>query len=64
MKLEQHEIDGSTWTKVLAYVEDQIEKHKRSLETDRPELETAKLRGQIKALRSVLTLGQLEQPSE
>lgn len=64
MKLEPHELDSSAWKKVAAYVEERIKEQVRSLENDKPEIETAKLRGQLKALRGVLKLGQPEQPSE
>lgn len=61
MKLEPQEIDGTAWKKTRAYVEQQIEKHRKSLEGDKDQIATALLRGQIKALRGLLSLERTEQ---
>ncbi len=62
MKLEQVEIDSTAWKRLKVEIEERIEKHRTQLEKDRPELETAVLRGQVKALRSLLLVGDLKSP--
>lgn len=64
MKLSPHEIDGSAWKKTAAYIEDKLRTYRTALERDKTELETAKLRGQIQALKLVLKLAEPEQPDE
>ncbi|MES2183028.1 MAG: hypothetical protein V4505_00650 [Pseudomonadota bacterium] len=61
MKLSPEDIATPVWQRVRAHVEAQLVLHRRALEGDRAEVDTARLRGQIKALRQVLAL---ERPDE
>ena len=64
MKLTPLEIDSAAWKRARAYIEVQLEKHRKSLEGDKDVIATATLRGQIKALRGLLLLERPEQPLE
>lgn len=48
---------SDTWKEVAAQVSARIEKLREVLESDHSELETARFRGEIRALRDVLKLG-------
>lgn len=56
MKLDNSDITSATWQKVSKWAEAELEKHRLALEGDKPEVATAKLRGQVSALRSLLRL--------
>jgi hypothetical protein len=64
MSLDPRELDSSAWLKVQTFIELQITQHSRNLERDKSELETAKLRGQIKALRNLLSFARGNKPDE
>jgi len=48
---------SDTWKEVAKQVSARIEELRGLLESDKPELETVKYRGEIRALRAVLKLG-------
>lgn len=64
MKLTPHEVDSSAWKRTAAYIEDKLKNYRRDLERDKTDLATAKLRGQIDALKLVLKLAEPEQLDE
>lgn len=51
------------WVKIEAWLKQRIEDQSRENEKDLDELKTARLRGEIKALRGLLALGEEVPPS-
>lgn len=56
MKLAHPEITSAAWQRVRAYAHAELARHRAQLEADKTELQTARLRGQIAALKDLLRL--------
>lgn len=56
MKLTKPEIDSAAWQRVKAYAISELARHRTQLEADKTELQTARLRGQIAALKELIRL--------
>lgn len=62
MKLEQNDIQSSTWGKLERHYTARLEELRTKLENDMPHDHTVKLRGQIREVRSLLALARKEPP--
>lgn len=62
MKLDQSEIASSAWQKTLSWAHSELSRHRTKLETDISDVQSAKLRGQIAALKELIKLGEEDAP--
>lgn len=60
-KLDANEVYSSAWKKTKALIETELTRARRALEQEQPESKTAQLRGQIKALNTILSIERPEQ---
>lgn len=56
MKLTKPEKDSAAWQRVKAWAESELVRHRIQLEADKSDLQTAKLRGQITAIKELIRL--------
>lgn len=62
MKLTKVELDTAVWKRIEAHLNEQIESLRRQNDGDMDEIATAKLRGRISAIKSILALGIIPEP--
>lgn len=56
--------NSETWKVIASHVEQRIAKLSRNLESDQPENDTTRIRGQLKAFREVLALSDSKRPDD
>lgn len=56
MTLSHLETTSAVWLKIKAWADEELARHRTQLEAEKTELQTAKLRGQIAALKELLRL--------
>ena len=61
MKIDIH---SETWKVIASHIEQRIAKLSRNLESDQPENDTTRIRGQLKAFREVLALSDSKRPDD
>lgn len=61
MKLTKDERQSALWQKISAYLEDNLQRLRIKNDGDKSPEETAKLRGQIVAVKKFLAMGEDEQ---
>lgn len=57
MELTQRDRDSDTWEKLHAYLTERLDELRRKNDNDMGEIETARLRGQIREVKGLLALG-------
>ena len=61
--LAPHEIQGSTWLKIAENLTEQLEILRKKNDGDLNEIETARLRGEIRAIKNLLAAGTPPRPT-
>ena len=56
-KLEEHEINSALWQKLKAHLEGELHKVRIQNDGDHDAIKTANLRGDIRRIKALLTLG-------
>lgn len=59
-KLERHEIDSALWQKLRAHLEEELRTQRTKNDGEHDAVETAKIRGDIRRIKALLALGNLD----